>query len=169
MRYEPPNAPARKVTIPNAYPESSRLDATAINAPTIPKEIDTPQSPGWPSPAALNPWENQLSSRAKRAAIPAFIPDTSINSRKRINGVSRGSITNEPAVNPSVIACIPIHRLEAATPSAARFPEPLCNARPWSSKVASRIITATPTSPPIEPAVEPIANRTRVAWAAIAS
>ena len=46
MRYEPPNAPARKVTIPNAYPESSRLDATAINAPTIPKEIDTPQSPG---------------------------------------------------------------------------------------------------------------------------
>ena len=46
MRYEPPNAPAREVTIPNAYPESSRLDATAINAPIIPKEIDTPQSPG---------------------------------------------------------------------------------------------------------------------------
>ena len=45
-RYDPPNAPARKVTIPNAYPESSRLDATAINAPIIPKEIETPQSPG---------------------------------------------------------------------------------------------------------------------------
>ena len=45
-RYEPPNAPARKVTIPNANPESSRLDATAINAPIIPKEIETPQSPG---------------------------------------------------------------------------------------------------------------------------
>ena len=60
----------------------------------------------------------------------AFIPDTTINKMNKIRGVSSGSIIKEPAVNPFVIACIPIHKLEAATPSAARFPDCLCKARP---------------------------------------
>ena len=45
-RYEPPKQAPRKDTIPSAYPTSSRLDATASKAPTIPIETETPQSPG---------------------------------------------------------------------------------------------------------------------------
>ena len=161
-RYEPPKAAPRKATIPSAYPVSSRLLATARSAPTIPIEIETPQSPGLPSPSAANACENQFLSRAKRAAMVALMPVTVIRSRNNSRGLSSASILREPNSNPPVIACIPIHRLDAATPSAARLPDCRCSASPCTSRVASSIIPATPLSPRTDPAVEAMASSTRV-------
>ena len=161
-RYEPPKAAPRKATIPSAYPVSSRLLATARSAPTIPMETETPQSPGMPRPSALKACENQFSSCANRAAMVALMPVTVIRRRNRSKGSSRASILREPNSNPPVIACIPIHRLDAATPRAARLPDCRCSASPCISRVASRIIPATPLSPRTDPAVEAMANSTRV-------
>ena len=80
-----------------------------------------------------------------------------------------GRTSRGPTENREVIACIPIHRFDAAIPSEAKLPELLFSAIPWRTTVASRIIPATPTSPNSVPAVEPTARRTRVDWAAIAS
>ena len=168
-RYEPPKAPPRKVTIPNAYPSSSLFAATAIIAPTIPSEMETPQRPGLPSPTVSKPFENQFSLRANLAAIVAFNPVTTIRRRNRSSGESRGSTLKCPISKPEVTACMPIQRLDAAIPRDARFPESLFNARPWSRIVDSRIMPATPSSPSTDPAVEPIARRTKVDCAAIAS
>ena len=89
----------------------------------MPSEIETPQRPGSPRPRALKALENQLSSRAKRAAIVALIPVTAINSRKSSSGLSRDRIFRLPISKPPVMACMPIQRLDAATPRAARFPD----------------------------------------------
>ena len=135
----------------------------------MPIETETPQSPGLPRPIASKAFENQFPSRAKRAAMVALIPVTVISNRNSSNGSSRASILSEPNSNPPVIACIPIQRLDAATPSAARLPDCLCKASPWTNRVASRIIPATPPSPSTDPAVEAIASSTSVDWAAMAS
>ena len=122
-RYEPPKQAPRNETIPRAYPTSSRLEATASRAPTIPIDTETPQSPGRPKPTALNACENQFSSRAKRAAMVALIADTTISRINRRSESSSARILRDPRSNPPVIACIPIHRLDAATPRAARLPD----------------------------------------------
>ena len=74
-----------------------------------------------------------------------------------------------PISKPEVIACIPIHILDAAIPKEAKFPDFSLTAKPCKRTVARKIIAATPNSSRTEPAVDPIANRTKVACAAIAS
>ena len=161
-RYEPENAPQRTVTIPKAYPTSPLFAATARRAPNMPSETETPQRPGFPRPSIFMPLENQLSSLAKRVAIPAFKPVTPIIRTNRSKGLSKAKTFNSPISNPPVIACIPIHKFEDAMPRAARLPDFRCAASTCIRTVETRIITATPSCPYNEPAVDPTARRTRV-------
>ena len=113
-----------------AYPTSCLLAPTAIKAPIIPKDTETPHNPGSPSPNALNDFENQFSSFANIAAILALMPDIIMIRTNKSNGSVNARIFNEPKLNPSVNACIPIHKLVDAIPSAAKFPDFRCKAKP---------------------------------------
>jgi hypothetical protein len=58
------------------------------NAPTIPREIETPHSPGFPNPLILKAFENQFSSLANLAAIEALRPVIDIKSKNNSRGDS---------------------------------------------------------------------------------
>ncbi len=60
------------------------------------------------------------------------------------------------------MACIPIHKLDAAMPREAKLPDFLCMAKLCIIIVEIKIIPATPSSPSIDPVVEPMASRTNV-------
>ena len=117
----------------------------------------------------MNAFENQFSSLANIAAILALIPEITIIKTNNSSGSSSGSILIDPILNPSVSACIPIHRLVDAIPKAAKLPDFLCKAKPCTNMVAINIITAIPISPKLYPVAEPIASKISVDCAAIAS